>query len=147
MIKQSLWQLGMERKVLTANCGLTKSQVWIQPKVEQGAPYKCDFKTFAKTSLFPRHPSVHWYYTRNKKSNEDLHGAYFMSGSILFIYLSIYLYAMVIRYIQIYLIVSYIARRLYNIGATREVPFNYHNSLINVYDNSYFMNEATEAHS
>lgn len=69
-----------------------------------------------------------------------------MSGSILFLYLSIYLYAMIIRYIQIYLIVSCIARRLHTIGATREVPFNYHNSFINVYDNSYFMNEATEAH-
>ena len=50
-------------------------------------------------------------------------------------------------YTNIYLTVSCIAGRLYTVGATREVPFNYHNGLINVYDNSYFMNEATEAHN
>lgn len=147
MIKQSLWQLGMERKVLIANCGLTESQIWIQPQVEQGLPTNMILR-LAKTSLLPNN-YIHLFTdvlleTKRATKTYMVHTLCHAAFS-----LSLYIYMCYDNqvYTNIYLIVSCIAGRLYTVGATREVPFNYHNDLINVYDNSYFMNEATEAHN
>ena len=145
MIKQSLWQLGMERKVLIVNCGLSESQIWIQPQVEQGAPYKHDFKT-CKNIFFPNN-YVHLFTdvlleTKRATKTYTVHTLCQAAFS-----LSVYICYDNWVYTNIYLTVSCIAGRLYTIGVTREVPFNYHNGLVNVYDISYFMNEATEAHN